>query len=392
MSNILLVSYGFSPSNLRLQPWRYVYEMAKRLPKHGYTTTIVTNTCVGEDGSKLDVVIKDFVPLSPFARKPILRAIEEDSPDVILWPLGSKSIAYVPILRDLKARIVGYIPGPILDINDFIAASRAKLASESSLAVLWAVARVLRWGKIMASCCERFVVLSEENRNKMIKMGIDERRIHLVTAGCDPFAQQFKSTDIESLSNGIKINSGRKKVVLYMGWPTKVRGIDLLLNAFALTARQSEMLHLKILARGDGTKDHKRLHRLVDKHPLRDKITIIRGFLSKEDVLQHIAGCDFGVLPFIQVPADRPLSFLEFFAAGKPVVSTDASGIPELIGTNRGIISNRNSPKSLAAALTKMANSLDKEFLLYHQACKSYIRNYPDWDESTFQLAKVLEG
>ncbi len=388
---IIFCVYGLRTDNLRLQPWRYVYEMAKRLPELGWTTTIVTDTCVREGGTKLDVVIKDCVPLSPFAKNSILSVTNEISPDVILWPLGAKSITYVPIFRKLKARIIGYLPGPILDIADFRVACRAKLPSESLLAISWILARKLKWGRIMSTCCERFIVLSEENRNTMIKMGIEKNRIHIVTAGCDSSEGQLNNMDLEKLSNKPKTCITTKKISLYMGWPTRVRGIDLLLDAFSIAARQNGDLNLTILARGENTTDHQRLRSLISAHPACERIILIEGFLSKKDVLKHISECDFGVLPFIQVPADRPLSFLEFFAAGKPVVSTDASGIPELIEDKRGKVSKRNNPKNLAMAMLQMAELPDAELEDYRDNGINFIRNYPDWDESASNLVKVFE-
>ena len=387
---IIFCVYGLRTDNLRLQPWRYVYEMAKRLPELGWSTTIVTDTCAETKNDLKDVTIRDCVPLSPFAKNSILRLINKFSPDVILWPLGAKSIAYVPILRKLKARIIGYIPGPILDIADCYSACRAKLPSESLLAISWILARTLKWGRIMSTCCERLIVLSEENRNTMIKMGIEKRRIHVVTAGCDSFEGQLNNMDIENLSNKPKTCT-TAKIVLYMGWPTRVRGIDLLLDAFSITSSQNGDLNLTILARGENTTDHQRLRSLISAHPACERITVIEGFLPKKDVLKHISECDFGVLPFIQVPADRPLSFLEFFAAGKPVVSTDASGIPELIEDKRGKVSKRNNPKNLAVAMLQMAELPDTEFEQYKDDCINFIGNYPDWDESALKLAKILE-
>jgi glycosyltransferase involved in cell wall biosynthesis len=85
------------------------------------------------------------------------------------------------------------------------------------------------------------------------------------------------------------------------------------------------------------------------------------------------------------------LSFLEFFAAGKPVVSTDASGIPELIEDKRGKVSKRNNPKNLAMAMLQMAELPDAELEDYRDNGINFIRNYPDWDESASNLVKVFE-
>lgn len=391
MSAVLFASYAFKASNLRLQPWRYVYEMAKRLPGLGFPTTIATDSPLKGAHLTPGVEVSHGFPLSPFARGAARKAVEGVAPDIILWPLGPKSIAYVPMFRSFNARIIGYLPGPIGDFDDLYAVCRAKIPSEGLSAASWPAARWLRWGKIMESVCERFIVLSEENRKAMAKMGIDESRIHVVTAGRDPLKEGVHCVE----GNGPKTDTPpsplRKKTVLFMGWPTKLRGIELLLNAFSMAAPRSGLLHLKILARGDGSPDHLRLRRLVGKHSARDRISLIDGFLAKEKVLEHIFSCHFGVLPFIFVPADRPLSFLEFFAAGKPVVSTDASGISELIGADRGLISARTSPYSLAFNLVRMANMSESEYAGYGKACSDFIDKYPDWDECALKLSKVLK-
>ncbi|MBW1804387.1 MAG: glycosyltransferase family 4 protein, partial [Deltaproteobacteria bacterium] len=218
--------------------------------------------------------------------------------------------------------------------------------------------------------------------------GIDERRIHIITAGRDAALHVGKT--FENYSDGEKRSFSRKKTALYIGWPTRVRGIELLLDAYAIAARQAKNLYLKILARGEDTADRRRLHRLVSEHPGRDRISIIEGFLPREDVFDHIRASDFGVLPFIQVPADRPLSFLEFFELGKPVISTDASGIPDLIGGNRGIIANRVNPESLAGAMLKMAGMDVEDYKKYQDACLIFADEYPAWDDVVVQLASIL--
>lgn len=384
---IAIVSYQFQLSNIRLQPWRYVYEIAKRLPNYGWDSVILTDSCADGNNKFAEVSVRDSLHLSPFKINKLINTIDDISPDVILWPLGPKSFAYFPLFRKLKQRLIGYIPGPILNLADLQAAYHSRLLNESLLAVLWMLSRVFRWGGQMSSCFERVIVLSESNRNAMVKMGVDTNRIDVITAGRDKKLQAYTTFQEKT---GREKGKSRKKTALYMGWPKKVRGIDLLLDAFSIASKKNKNLHLKILARGDGTKDHEKLHHCVKMNPARECITVVDGFLSKEEVLKHIQECDFGVLPFIQVPADRPLSFLEFLEAGKPVVSTDATGIPELIGNRRGIIANRVDSNSLADALLKMANMEDDEYRQYQGDCLSFADEYPSWDEVAGQLAGIL--
>jgi glycosyltransferase involved in cell wall biosynthesis len=389
---IVIVSYKFHKKNLRLQPWRYVYEIANRLPKFGWSVCVLTNRHSESIYHLNDFEIQELSHISPYSPNNLLRYLRKLSPDVILWPLGEKSVTYIPIFAKLKTRIVGYLPGPILDASDFFAAFKSKLPKECLSAALWILACKLGWGKLIKMFCDKFIVLSDENRKKMIAMGVDEKIVHVITAGCDKIPEDSNHLYHEKILTVGKRHTRIEKVALFMGWPTKVRGIELLLNAFNLATRKYNNLRLRILARGEGSNAHKKLQFLVKHHSAQKKIEVIEGFLDKKKVLSHINECDFGVLPFIQMPADRPLSFLEFFTAGKPIISTDVSGVVELIGVDRGAISKGCNPRTLAEQILKFARMSDKEFMQYRKACFLFIRNYPDWNESVSNLAKVLEN
>jgi len=387
MKNIVIVSYGFSAEKITLQPWRYVYEIGRRLQKRGYHASIVTDSPAPDDGVLPGIRVRGGFSLRPFSGRSLERGIAGISPDIILWPIGVKSVFYAPFLRSLGAAVLGYFPGPIPGIADFRAALKRRLPKESFSAALWILARNTGWAGIMGSCCKAFIVMSESNRDALIKMGINGQRLFTVTAGRDSPATPEKN------SNTIVKDKGPcapERKALYMGSPHPARGIDLLLAAFKSAARRGAGVHLTVLSRGEGTRWHKRLREGVARHPERGKITLVEGFLPKEVVLRHIFECDFGVLPFIQAPADRPISFLEFFAAGKPVISTDASGIPELIGNDRGRICGRNNPGELAAALSQMAAMREGEFTQYRDSCLEFIKDYPGWGSSASKFAEIL--
>jgi len=106
---------------------------------------------------------------------------------------------------------------------------------------------------------------------------------------------------------------------------------------------------------------------------------------------KYLSECHFGVLPFIQVPADRPISFLEFFTAGKPVVALDTPGITELIGDERGMVVSREDVHFLADALKKMAEKEESDFDVYRNACLNYMRLYPQWCDSVNQVVDLLD-
>jgi len=379
---LTIVSYGFHQKNIRLQPWRYVYEIARRLPGLGLQTTILTNQ--KNAAQPADVQVVEGVAISPTASGQLLRTMEALSPDVVLWPLGPRSVAFLPFLSRLQAKVVGYLPGPILRWADFRAAIQARL-KEWREAAEWLLACRLGWGSVMSRCCAEFVVMSQWNVQMLAAMGIADHRVNLLTAGRDP---------IQALYNNVmpRPTVAQDKIGLFMGWPTRVRGIELLLDSFAIARHESPNLRLEILARGQGTSAHHTLRKSIDSHPSAAHIRVIDGFLPAEQVRQHIEACDFGVLPFLVAPADRPITFLEFFAAGKPVITTDAAGLPELVAESRGLVSKRGDPKELAKALIRLTTQSAESMEDRRGACLDFIRRYPDWDASAAEMAATIRS
>jgi glycosyltransferase involved in cell wall biosynthesis len=94
-------------------------------------------------------------------------------------------------------------------------------------------------------------------------------------------------------------------------------------------------------------------------------------------------------LPFVQIPADRPIAFLELFAAGKPVVTTHTTGVEELVRAGRGW-ATRPCSNALASAWHQ-ANTLSAaEYCDRSSACLEYMRQYPSWEQTTDRWAELL--
>jgi len=70
-------------------------------------------------------------------------------------------------------------------------------------------------------------------------------------------------------------------VVLFMGWPTRVRGIDFLLKAFSISAKANSHLKLVILARGEGTQAHQVLREGVKQMECSERIEVVEGFFKE---------------------------------------------------------------------------------------------------------------
>jgi glycosyltransferase involved in cell wall biosynthesis len=195
-----------------------------------------------------------------------------------------------------------------------------------------------------------FIFVSEFSKNKHI--AFDERYINK-SSHLYNFAT-FSDSDLES-------NKG--DYLFYYGRLSKEKGIINLINAVKETKSK-----LKIA--GDG--------------PLKDQVLeAIKGCLNIEYV-GFKSGSDLNNLiinsSFIVVPSEwyenNPMTIVESFSFGKPVISSKIGGIPELVNDETGYIFNAANMASLVNAI-KLSEGLtaDRYNLISHN-CYTFARKY----------------
>ena len=144
--------------------------------------------------------------------------------------------------------------------------------------------------------------------------------------------------------NNIKPSFNRGKFILFFGRLSREKGIQTLIEA-ALSAN----IKLKIVGTGP-------LMDLQLKNQ-NDQIEFL-GFKNEKDLLDIIQNASFIIVPS-EWYENNPLSILEAYANGKPVIGARIGGIPEIIDEgNTGFIFEPGNKQQLQSLLLK-ANSLD---------------------------------
>ena len=142
-------------------------------------------------------------------------------------------------------------------------------------------------------------------------------------------------------------NGTQSRYILCVAMHNEKKGIDVLLRAFAKI--QDREPRLRLVLAGDGPL-RSQLESLAESLGIAAKVDF-RGRQGRAEIAALLAGCEVFVLPSRSEPFGIVL--LEAMACGKPVVSTTAGGIPEIIDDrNTGILVEPDNPTALAAALT----------------------------------------
>lgn len=186
----------------------------------------------------------------------------------------------------------------------------------------------------------RVITVSEALRDILAAEGVERRKIETVLNGVDRGI--FRPADREEASGRLSIKPGRRRV-LFAGNLERVKGVDLLIDAFARLGDPGA----ELVVLGDGP-ERGRLESLARTKGLGDRV-LFRGRVPLEETALWMSACDVFCLPSRN--EGTPNVILEALACGTPVVASRTGGIPGIVPGEGGILFPPEDPAALAAAL-----------------------------------------
>lgn len=137
--------------------------------------------------------------------------------------------------------------------------------------------------------------------------------------------------------------------LIFVGRITAVKGLRVLLSAFARALATRPGLHLTLVGDGD---DRAHLERLAA--PLGEAVQFA-GYLSQEAVAEALSQADAMVLP--SFAEGLPVVLMEALAGARPVIATQVAGVSELVedGIN-GFLVSPGDEEALADRIGRLAD------------------------------------
>lgn len=136
--------------------------------------------------------------------------------------------------------------------------------------------------------------------------------------------------------------------LVFVGRLTAIKGLRVLMEAFARARARRPDLHLTLV--GDG-EDREHLECLAA--PMGEAVTFT-GYRSQEGVADALAKADVFVLP--SFAEGLPVVLMEAMAAGKPVIATQLAGVGELVEEGvSGFLVPAGDAESLAERIVRIA-------------------------------------
>lgn len=382
IGNVVIVANGFTRENIRLQPWRYLYEIARHLQQK-VNVIVITE---GEDYFQEDIwpegikVVRSSC-LSARRQTNLAQLIKKYKPKQLWWSVTPRSVVYWKMLKAIDCDKFALVTCPLYGYAQLIKASLAGIPFVE-LKALWQqrlIPRNIFTRFLMGGCFRKVFTQSQANADVLVSSGVPQNKVIVIRVGIDNLDRQSIDPlllEQEKNRRGFEENT---MTLLYFGATRKIRGFDALLKAFSRVSAVAGNARLVVLARGADEKQIAHINDQLFRLNLSGKVQLIGGWLTREQVWAHIEASNVVVLPFIIVPSDVPIAILESMARGRPVIGSSVDGIPELI-TGRGLVVDPLNVETFSNAILSLVNDQEKCKRLGENALE-FMRSYPDWND-----------
>lgn len=187
------------------------------------------------------------------------------------------------------------------------------------------------WGYAILRDAAKVIAATGVEAEQYKSMGVNEDKIEIVPNGID--LEEFSNLPPRGVFRRKYGLNDYQRVILYLGRIDKIKGLDLLANAFAGLSGDFNEAKLVIVGPGDGYL--LALKRLIKQLKIEEKV-LFTGPLYGQEKLQAYVDADVYVLPSSYEIFG--ITVLEACACGTPIIVTDRCGIANIIDSQAGLV------------------------------------------------------
>lgn len=333
------------------------YELSKELAKCGHDVTIITTDFEFnkeyaksiEKGGVEVIPIHCIANIGLFLFSPGMKKWLKDS-------IGKFDIVHMHNYRSYQNNVV-YRFAKKFDVPYILQAhgSLPRIFGKKKLKKIYDYI----WGDKLLNGTERVIAVSNVEIEQYQNMGLDKDKIRIVPNGIDlsEYGQIPKKGEFRR-KYSIKDD---EKIILYLGRIHRIKGLDLLIEAFGDLSKKYEDIKLVIAGPDDGFLST--LKKQIADFKISDKI-LFTGPLYRNDKLKAYVDADVYVLPSSYEIFG--ITVLEACVCGTPVIVTDRCGIADLVNKKAGLVCSCNSgglQRSITALIhdSKMSDRFSKD-------------------------------
>jgi phosphatidyl-myo-inositol dimannoside synthase len=345
---------------MRKQPWRYVLDLATQLINY-VDVRIMTNKTDEIDrdfqinGIKVQVLQQNSLT---FPTKESIVAVQNANPNIIYWFGNALSGIYITRHKSLHLPVILHVSQAPFSIIELLRLGHRKIWDfrYDLLSTLIPMNWVIR--RLNCESIKAITVSSKSIGLKLINSGVSPNKVLCAPLTYDPWT----AIPIPR-SNAKKVLRIKKEtfVITYFGGSDTIRGTDIIVkSALKLMKEGLHNFLVVLLIRREteiADRDELFLQHMIKRYCLEDNVKIVSKILTREELALYLFGSDLVVLPFKVVPSEPPLSVLEALSLGRTVITSNVSGLTELVDSSRGILVRPCNVEELVRAIYYLMKS-----------------------------------
>jgi phosphatidyl-myo-inositol dimannoside synthase len=374
--HIGIYTHDLFPSRERLMPWRTVLEVARGMKNAGIDVTVFNGTSdlSGNSQDWNGVPIKDISKPS----RSLAEFLVSQDLDCIFFPVTWRSGETAKsFFSRLSIPILCYFPSGCYKTKDVLR-GMTQMSPKGLLPFMLdsiipknRLINAMRKGQVRG-----VLTMTEVTRQALTDAGWPDERSFMIPPGIeaiDSIAHQ--DTGWNRFDNRFL----NRNFLLFMGSSAPIRGGHILLKAFDLLADIYPQIDLICLIREDKGVDPFLFKKMLNSLKHRSRVIVFWDHLNAVEVRGIAKRAYAVVLPFLLIPSEIPLTFLEVLSMGIPVVTTENGGTSEFV-KEAAYIAKPGNVKSLSTAMKKLLND-EAIYRKKKKAAKNIMRGHPSWQE-----------
>jgi glycosyltransferase involved in cell wall biosynthesis len=385
MKILQVISY-FYPAWSYGGPPRSVYELSKELVKRGHQVTVFTTDAldvhnrVKEKQEFADgIEIRRFRNLSNYIAFHHRIFLSAGMPGALRREIRNYDIVHLNDFRTLQ-NLTAYNNAVKSNIPYVIQAhgSLINILAKRCLKNIFDA----RYGSKILRDAARFLALNTLEIEQYQSRGVDANKIDIIPNGVN--LKEFKKL---LPRGGVREKHGldaRHKVILYLGRLHKIKGVDLLITAFADVSKELDDARLVVAGPDDGCLVE--LKDLTEKLGLNQKVVFTGPLFGDAKLAAYV---DADIYALTSSYDMFPTSILEALACGTPVVVTDRCGIADVIKDKAGLVVPYEK-EPLAQALANLLSDEKLRNKFSHDG-KELVQEQFNWTNIAQQIERVYQ-
>jgi glycosyltransferase involved in cell wall biosynthesis len=206
----------------------------------------------------------------------------------------------------------------------------------------------LRWGTYYsARRAQRIIAISASTKRDISKLlGIADNKVDVVPCGAD---EDFQPMENQQILDDFRGKRGLpERIILFVGTIEPRKNLTALLKGYALLKKRTPPPRL-VIAGAKGW-HHQEVFSAVEELGLREDV-IFPGYIPQEDLPLWYNAAELFIYPSLYEGLGLPP--LEAMACGTPVITSNTSSLPEVVG-EAGILVDPHSVEEIAEAMQRL--------------------------------------